>query len=63
MSPIVESVVEDVTLSCLSDLGYAVLHGQQIAPGTPAAERDALLPRLLSGEIRVSNAEETVAGV
>jgi hypothetical protein len=75
MSPIVESVVEDVALSWLSELGYTVLHGQEIAPGMPAAERaevnslqsralaeirDALLPKLLSGEIRVGEGPRAV---
>lgn len=54
-----ESLVEDVTLSWLADLGYSVRHGQEIAPGMPAAEREGFgevpLPRLASGEIRVGN--------
>jgi type I restriction enzyme R subunit len=36
-----ESTVEDVTLSWFADLGYEVRHGEEIAPGEPAAERDA----------------------
>ena len=53
MSPVAESTVEDAVLSWLSELGYDVRHGQEIAPGMPAAQRDVLLPKLLSGEIRV----------
>jgi len=34
-----ESVVEDATLAWLEGLGYAVLHGPEIAAGEPAAER------------------------
>ena len=34
-----ESTVEDATLSWLQELGYAVLHGPDIAAGEPAAER------------------------
>ncbi len=34
-----ESVVEDTTLAWLESLGYAVLHGPDIAAGEPAAER------------------------
>lgn len=34
-----ESVVEDATLGWLESLGYAVLHGPDIAAGEPAAER------------------------
>jgi type I restriction enzyme, R subunit len=52
-----ESVVEDAALSWLRELGYAVLYGPEIAPGELEAERpgfdDALLPKLLSGELRV----------
>ena len=33
-----ESVVEDATLSWFGELDYALLHGQVIAPGEPAAE-------------------------
>ncbi len=34
-----ESVVEDAALAWLEGLGYAVLHGPEIAAGEPAAER------------------------
>ena len=34
-----ESVVEDATLGWLESLGYAVLHGPDIAAGLPGAER------------------------
>lgn len=34
-----ESVVEDATLGWLASLGYAILHGPDIAAGEPAAER------------------------
>lgn len=34
-----ESIVEDVTLIWLQDLGYAVLHGRDVAAGEPCAER------------------------
>src|SRR5256885_8687191 len=33
------SVVEDAALTWLAALGYAVLHGPEIAAGEPAAER------------------------
>jgi len=35
MTRFTESVVEDATLDILSGLGYAVLHGPDIAPGEP----------------------------
>ncbi len=39
MSSFTESVVEDAALAWLEGLGYAVLHGPDIAVGEPAAER------------------------
>ena len=35
-----ESVVEEAALAWLEGLGYAVLHGPEIAAGEPAAERN-----------------------
>ncbi len=34
-----ESTVEDATIAWFEELGYAVLHGPNIATGEPAAER------------------------
>jgi type I restriction enzyme R subunit len=34
-----ESIVEDAALAWLGGLGYAVLHGPDLAAGEPAAER------------------------
>lgn len=34
-----ESVVEDAALEWFGELGYRVIHGPEIAPGEPAAER------------------------
>ena len=34
-----ESIVEDAVLTWFGELGYAVGHGPQLAPGEPAAER------------------------
>ncbi len=34
-----ESIVEDAALEWFGELGYAVSHGPQLAPGEPAAER------------------------
>ena len=41
MNKIVESVVEEAALDWFRDLGWSVLHGPDIAPGEPAAERDS----------------------
>jgi hypothetical protein len=65
-----ESTVESATLSLLSELGWQVKHGSGMAPDGLFAERqdfghvvleqrlrDALLPKLIRGEIRVKDAE------
>lgn len=45
MSVITESVVEEAALAWLEDLGYAVLHGPDIATGMLDAERsDPIMP-------------------
>ena len=36
-----ESIFKDAALIWFSELGYAVRHGPQLAPGEPAAERDS----------------------
>ena len=41
MSGINESIVEDAALSWFGELGHAVGHGPQLAPGEPGAERDS----------------------
>lgn len=38
--PFTESLVEEAALGWLGELGYAVLHGPDIAAGQPAAERN-----------------------
>jgi type I restriction enzyme R subunit len=70
MSKLVESGVEQAVLTWLSELGWQVKHGPDIAPDGLFAERrdfgqvvleqrlrDALLPKLIRGEIRVKDAE------
>jgi type I restriction enzyme R subunit len=64
-----KSTVEEATLAWLKAIGWYVAHGPNIAPDMPAAERasygevvlaqrlrDALLPKLISGELRVTDA-------
>ena len=36
-----ESIVEDAALEWFGELGYAIGHGPEIAPGEPAAERES----------------------
>ena len=40
MTTITEADVEQAALEWLSSLGWQVVHGPDIAPGTPNAERD-----------------------
>jgi type I restriction enzyme R subunit len=61
MTAFTESVVEDAALAWLEALGYAVLHGPDIAAGEPGAERidpnyrDVLLePRLRQALVRLN---------
>ena len=62
-----ESVVEDAALAWLAELGWVIKHGPEIAPGELFAERkdygevvllerfrNALRPKLMSGEIRTT---------
>jgi len=47
-----ESHVEDAALTWFGELGYAVGHGPQLAPGEPAAERDSFGEVVLVGRLR-----------
>jgi type I restriction enzyme R subunit len=47
-----ESIVEDAALEWFGELGYAVGHGPQLAPGEPAAERDSFEEAVLVGRLR-----------
>jgi len=53
-----ESIVENATLNWFGELGYSLLHGQVIAPGGTAAERNSigevLLPEPLRAALRVA---------
>ena len=57
-----ESIVEDAALTWFGELGYAMGHGQH-ASRTLATLRDALLPKLLSGDLSIweANTEKEVA--
>jgi hypothetical protein len=71
--PFSESTVESATLAWFSELGWQVAHGPDIAPDGLLGERrdfgqvvleqrlrDALLPKLIRGEIWVKDAERFV---
>jgi type I restriction enzyme R subunit len=47
-----ESIVEEAALEWFGELGYAVGHGPQLAPGEPAAERDSFSEVVLVGRLR-----------
>jgi type I restriction enzyme, R subunit len=47
MPAFTESLVEDAALSWLSDLGYAIAHGPNLAPSEPASERATFADVLL----------------
>ena len=50
--PIQESIVEDAALEWFGELGYAIGHGPQLAPGEPAAERESFGEVVLVGRLR-----------
>jgi len=49
-----ESIVEEAALGWFGDLGYAVLHGPEIAPGEPHTERDDYREVVLARRVRSS---------
>jgi len=61
MTCFTESVVEDATLDILGGLGYAILHGPDIAPGEPAAERTDYGDVVLMGRLRAAADEMDAA--
>ncbi len=52
LSRFCESTVEEANLDWLAELGYAVVHGPEIAPGEPAAERESYGDVVLAGRLR-----------
>ena len=64
MQKLSEAVVEDAALEWFEGLGYSIAHGPDIAPDANGIERttyaDALLPKLLSGEVRVESALDAI---
>ncbi len=47
-----ESIVEDAALAWFGELGYAIAHGPELAPGEAAAERDSFAEVVLLGRLR-----------
>ena len=52
MSQINESIVEEAALSWFGELGYAIGHGPDIAPGESASERDSFADVVLVARLR-----------
>jgi type I restriction enzyme, R subunit len=52
MNAFTESVVEEAALEWFAALGYAVVHGPEIAPGEPSAERASFTDVVLEGRLR-----------
>ena len=52
VSGISESAVEAASLAWFEEMGYAVLHGSDIAPGEPDAERQTYADVVLIGRLR-----------
>ena len=52
MTRLTESVIEEAALAWLEDLGWAVVHGPDIAPDTPGAERADYGQVVLEGRLR-----------
>ena len=52
MTTLKESDVEQAAMAWLSDLGWETAYGPDIAPGTPAAERDDYAQVILEGRLR-----------
>ncbi len=49
-----ESIVEDAALDWFGELGYAIGHGPQFAPGEPSAERASFGEVVLVGRLRAA---------
>jgi type I restriction enzyme R subunit len=54
MSALLESDVEEAALAWLRELGYTTLHGPDIAPGEPSAERGSYSDVLLEQRLRLA---------
>ncbi len=52
LNTIYESDIEETSLGWLAELGYAVLHGPDIAPDTPNAERSSYQEVILTSRLR-----------
>jgi type I restriction enzyme R subunit len=52
MNKLTEAQLEDITLTWFQDLGYTCLHGPDLAPDEPAAERESYHDVILTGRLR-----------
>ena len=67
MAGVNESLIEQAVLTWLAAIGYTVLHGPEIAPGEPMAEREAyqdpLLPRRIKDALARLNPDIPAAAL
>jgi type I restriction enzyme R subunit len=54
MTHFTESIIEQTALDWLKDLGYAIVYGNDIAPGEPAAERENYGEVILAGRVKAA---------
>ena len=54
MSGLSEFTVEETTLAWFGELGYAVAHGPDLAPGERTEERDSFADVILVGRLRAA---------
>jgi type I restriction enzyme R subunit len=56
MTKLTESAIGDFTIKLFERLGYSTIYAPDIAPDGeyPKNHRDTLLPKLISGEVRVN---------
>ncbi len=61
MTTITESTVEDAALAWLESLGWNIVHGPDIAPDTPGAERGDYAAVVLERRLRDTTARLAVS--
>ena len=52
MALVTESIIEDTALAWFEGLGYEIIHGPDITPGEPGAERDSYADTLLVSRLQ-----------
>ena len=55
-----ESIIEQAALDWLKAIGWETVFGPDIAPDMLAVLRDTLLPKLISGELRIKDLKKII---